>query len=238
VIVPDAYKLADDFRRALLDYVETGGSLVLLGEKCARLFESALGVTFDGGPNHGGVLVSGQGATWTNGWQKVTLSGAKVVGHRYLTAETQSGGEPAATVVTHGKGRIAAVYGPVASKYVQSRPAAVRELVAAVMRETFPRPSVETDAPYHVDLALRRTRDGKLSVHFLNLAKVQRGEKEFPPMDPYPTLGPFVARVRTLQKPVAVRWEPAGQEVKWSWRDGTLTATVPSLEIHGVLVIE
>ena len=44
VVIPDAYKLTDEFRRALLDYVEAGGSLVLLGEKCARLFEPALGV--------------------------------------------------------------------------------------------------------------------------------------------------------------------------------------------------
>ncbi len=141
-------------------------------------------------------------------------------------------------MVTRGKGRIAAVYGPVASKYVQARPAAIRELVAAVMREAFPQPAVEADAPYHVDLALRRTRDGKLSVHFLNLAKVQRGEAEFPPMDPYPAVGPFVVRVRTPQKPVAARWEPAGEKVEPSWRDGILTATVPSLEIHGVLRVE
>ena len=78
VVIPDAYKLTDEFRRALLDYVEAGGSLVLLGEKCARLFEPALGVKFDGPPNQGGVLGSGgANVSWTNGWQKITLSGAK-----------------------------------------------------------------------------------------------------------------------------------------------------------------
>ena len=76
VVIPDAYKLTDEFRRALLDYVEAGGSLVLLGEKCARLFEPALGVTFDGPPNQGGVLGSGgANVSWTNGWQKIILSG-------------------------------------------------------------------------------------------------------------------------------------------------------------------
>ena len=66
----------------------------------------------------------------------------------------------------------------------------------------------------------------------------QRGETDFPTLDPYPAAGPFAVHLRTPQKPAAVRREPSGQPLEWSWRDGVLTATVPSLEIHGVLVIE
>jgi YD repeat-containing protein len=70
------------------------------------------------------------------------------------------------------------------------------------------------------------------------LAKVQRGETEFPPMDPYPAVEPFVVRLRAPQQPSAVRWEPNGRKVEWTWRDGILTATVPGLQIHGALVME
>ena len=239
VVIPDAYKLAADFRLALLDYVDAGGSLVLLGEQCARLFEPALGVTFDGPPNQGGVLGSvGTNVSWTKGWQKISPAGAKVIAQRQLTAEAGSAPEPAATATTRGKGRIAAVYGPICGKLQQTRPAAVCELVGAVMREAFPQPLVETDATATVDLALRRTRDGKLSVHFLNLATVQRGETEFPAMDPYPAAGPFAVRLRVPQKPAAIRWDPDGRKVEWSWRDGILTATIPSVQIHSVLVVE
>ena len=239
VVIPDAYKLTDEFRRALLDYVEAGGSLVLLGEKCARLFEPALGVKFDGPPNQGGVLGSGgANVSWTNGWQKITLSGARVVAHRRLAAETPAAGEPAATVVARGKGRVAAVYGPIVSTYVKTPSVTIRDLIGSVMHEAFPQPAVEADAPSTVDLALRRTRDGRLAVHCLNLAKVQRGETEFPPMDPYPAVGPFAVRLHTPHKPAAVRWEPDGPKVEWTWSDGLLTATVPGLQIHGVLVVE
>jgi hypothetical protein len=239
VVIPDAYRLTDDFRRTLLEYVEAGGGLVLLGEKCARLFEPALGVDFQGASNQGGVLGSGdESVSWTDGWQEVTPAGAKVISQRRPTAGNPAAGEPAATVVTRGKGRIAAVYGPVVSRYAQARPAAIRTLVGAVMREAFPQPAVEADAPATVDLALRRTRDGRLSVHFLNLAMVQRGETDFPPLDPYPAVGPFALRLHTPQKPVAVRWEPEGREVQWAWHDGILTATVPGLQIHGALVVE
>lgn len=240
VVVPDAYKLPDEFRQSLLNYVDNGGSLVLLGEKCARLFEPTLGVQFVGEPNQGGELVSDDGPSvmWTDGWQRVVVAGAKVIYERSVTVEGMPVNEPAATIVARGKGRIAAVYGPIAWKYAQERSVAIRDLVGTVMREAFPQPIVTTDAPVHVDLAVRRTRDGLLCVHFLNLARVQRGETEFPPMDPYPATGPFQVHLRLPDKPLAVRWEPAGQALEWTWRDGILTTVVPGVAIHSVLAVE
>ena len=78
VVIPDAYKLTDEFRLTLLDYVEAGGSLVLLGEKCARLFEPELGVKLEGPPNQGGVIGGGaESVSWTNGWQKIVPVNAR-----------------------------------------------------------------------------------------------------------------------------------------------------------------
>lgn len=50
VVIPDAPKLGPAFQEAVASYVEKGGSLLLLGEKCARLFEPLLGVTLSGDP--------------------------------------------------------------------------------------------------------------------------------------------------------------------------------------------
>jgi hypothetical protein len=72
----------------------------------------------------------------------------------------------------------------------------------------------------------------------LNLAQVQRGEPEFPLMDPYPTFGPFAVRRRTPHKPAAARWQPESPKVEWTWSDGLLTATVPRCAIHGMLMVE
>lgn len=239
VVIPDAYKLADEFRRALLDYVGAGGSLVLLGERSARLLEPELGVKFDGPPSQSTVIGAGPASvSWTNGWQKIVPVNARSLAERRLTAEPASPSTPAATITSRGKGRIAAVYGLVAAKYLQTNPPAIRELIGTVMREAFPQPAVETNAQPTVDLALRRTRDGKLSVHFLNLATVQRGETEFPAMAPYPAAAPFAVRLRVPQKPAAVRWEPEGRKAEWSWIDGTLTATIPSVQIHNALIVE
>ena len=43
-VVPDFHKLTSEFRKALTDYVEQGGNILFLGDKCARLLEPIFGV--------------------------------------------------------------------------------------------------------------------------------------------------------------------------------------------------
>ena len=50
VVIPDAHKLSPEFKEAAVRYVEDGGSLLLLGEKSARLFEPQLGANLTGEP--------------------------------------------------------------------------------------------------------------------------------------------------------------------------------------------
>ena len=57
-------------------------------------------------------------------------------------------------------------------------------------------------------------------------------------IDPYPAAEPFTVHLRVPDKPTAVRWEPEGQTLEWTWHEGTLTAVVPGLNIHGVLLVE
>jgi hypothetical protein len=86
-------------------------------------------------------------------------------------------------------------------------------------------------------VAARPLAERRLTVHLLNLSRVPRGETEFRVMDPYPAVGSFAVRLRVRWKPAAVRWEPEGQAADRSWREGLLTASVPGLQIHGMLVI-
>jgi beta-galactosidase GanA len=131
VVVPDAFKLTPEFRRALTAYVESGGKLLLLGEKCARLFEPILGVEFVGAPeSREGELASLSGMTNAAGiWQKVKLTTALAAGFIHPTRDIRKGAEVAATVNAHGQGKVAAVYGPVASIYFRSHHPWLREFL-------------------------------------------------------------------------------------------------------------
>ncbi len=239
VVIPDSYRLSDDFRAALLKYVEEGGSLLLLGQQCARLFESALGVKLEGSPQEiGAELATSAGVVNANGvWQRVTPAAAQVVGYRYPSRDTRTGGEPAATLISHGKGRIAAVYGPVALNYFRAHHSSLRRFLGDIVQKLFPDPAVQIEGPPCLDVALRRTPDGRLSLHLLNVANMQRFDRGLV-TDYVPAVGPIRVKLRLPEKPKRVRRVPDGGRVQWTWKEGVLSVTLPSVHVHTVLVVE
>jgi hypothetical protein len=239
VVVPDSFKLSNDFRKALTDYVQDGGSLFLLGEKCARLFEQALGATLVGTPEKVGTeLASAGGITNADGvWQKVALTSAKAAGRRFPTRDARKDGEIAASVNAFGKGKVGAVYGPVASIYFRSHHPWLREFIGSLAAELFPEPAVKVAGPASLDVALRSTRGGKLSVHLLNTAGMPLPDR-YGFTDFIPPLEDISLTIKTDERPASVTWVPDGGRIDWTWANGLLQVTVPKLRIHGVLVID
>ncbi|UCG15323.1 MAG: hypothetical protein JSV19_08485 [Phycisphaerales bacterium] len=238
VVIADAHRLADDVKEALRQYVHRGGKLLLLGEKCARLFTALLRVRLDGPPRTWeGELQSSAGLVNVKGvWQQVTPTTARVVGYRYATRDTRKPGQVAATIASHGKGQVAAVYGPVALQMYETHHPYLRRFVADVARQLVPDPIVDVDGPPTVDVALRRTRDGRLALHLVNLNNQPLGNRQV--VDLIPAAGPIQVRWRLPAKPGRVQWLPSGERVTWSWSDGVLLVTVPRLAIHGAIVVE
>jgi hypothetical protein len=239
VVVPDSPKLTPRFRQALADYVEQGGNLLLLGEKCARLFEPILGAALEGPPaQRAAELASGDGITNADGvWQKVRLTTARAAGSVHPTRDSRTGGEVAATIGAFGRGKVAAVYGPVASVYFRTHHPWLRDFIGGLAAELFPDPAVTVDGPPTLDVALRRTPDGRLSVHLLNTAGLPLPDR-YGFTDFIPPLDDITLTIRTEKRPSAVTWVPDGGRLEWSWADGRLKVTVPRLEIHGAVVIE
>lgn len=239
VVIPDSHRLEPSFRDRLVEYVRQGGSLLLLGQHCARLFAEYLGVRFLGDPAPVvAELETPIGVVNHNGlWQAIEPTDARVLAYRYPTRDTRRDGQPAATVASLGRGTIAAVYGPVALNHFRTHAPGTERLIKAIAERLFKDPAFTLDAPSLVDAALRRTADGRLSLHLLNRANMQVADR-YLMTDEVPPVGPITARIRCETKPKRVRWLPGSGRVRWSWTDGTVTAKIPSLHIHGALVIE
>jgi len=237
VVVPNATVLADDLRRALVDYARRGGSLLLLGPDVARMFEGELSVRCEGAPEEMTAHLDsplGMGAVTGRG-QTVTQLEADEVALRYPTYEPRHG-VPAATVASIGDGRIGAAWGPVGDDYRNAHHPAVRHLIASLTEWLLPEPMVEVDAPPQVDVSLRRAKDGRLCVHLLNLSGSQRAE-QYLAVEHAQSVGPIEVRVRLEEEPSEVTWEPGGEEMQWTYEGGMLTATVPELHVHGAVVV-
>jgi hypothetical protein len=239
VVVPDSPKLTPEFRQALLAYAERGGSLLLLGEKCARLFSSALGATLDGRPRKiTAELAAPTGPVNVDGrWQDIILTTARTAGLRHPTRDTRKDGTAAASITAYGKGRIAAVYGPLADIYFRGHHPAVRTFLGALAKELFPSPAVRVEGPPVLDISLRTTAKGALSVHLLNRSNLPLSER-FNFSDYISPVGPVIVEIKTAAKPKRVVLAPENTELKWEWKTGLLRVTVPKIEIHEIVVVE
>ena len=239
VVVPDSPKLTDPFKKALLRYVEGGGALFLMGEKSARLFEPALGVRLEGGPSKiSAELASPAGPVNADGvWQAVTLTTAKAAGMRHPIRDTRRDGLPAASIADYGKGKIGAVYGPLAGVFFRSHHPAVREFLRGITKALFPDPAVTVSGAAALDISLRTTKDGRTSVHLLNRAGLPLPDR-FNFSDYIPAAGPVTVEIKTAKKPGRVILAPGNSELKWDWKDGVLRVEVPKVEIHEVVVVE
>ncbi len=237
VVLPDTSLLPDDLKAALLDYVRSGGNLLLLGEKCARLFELHLGVTLDGAAaSEAAELAVESGLVNANGaWQNVTLTTGEPLAQRFATRDTHQPGKVAATLVACEKGRIAAVYGPIAVQFLQSHNPLLRRFLGGVMARLLTSPEVELDAPPTVELVLRRTRTGQRAAHVINLAGQPQANRLV--IDTIPATGPMRLRWRLAERPTSLEWVPGEEEVSWTWQDGVLEATLPSVVLHRALVV-
>jgi hypothetical protein len=239
VVVPDSTKLTPEFRDALLRYAEGGGSLLLLGERCARLFAPALGATLDGRPKTViAELATPAGPVSVDGrWQDVALTTARSAGSRFPTRDTRKDGTAAASFTAYGQGRIAAVYGPLADIYFRSHHPSIRAFIGGLVHELFPAPAVRIDGPPVLDVSLRTTAQGKLSVHLLNRSNLPLSDR-FNFADYVTPVGPITVELKTARRPSRVILAPANTPLKWDWKDGVLRVAVPRVEIHEIVVVE
>lgn len=239
IIVPEWDYLEPAFRDELVAYVKIGGNLLLIGPKAAALFAKELDVELDGAPIANGARYLGH-----NGWlaghntltQKVKLgAGAKPFGKLYPNDDPRSPSEPAASITQLGAGKIAASYVNLGNRYLNARTPVARDFLDGLVRELFPQPMVEVSGSHSVDVSVARNH-GKLLVNLVNTAGPHEQEKQYT-FDDIPPVGPLQVKVRLTKKPKAMRLEPAGQNLKFTWRDGMATVTVHKVDAHEIVVV-
>ena len=239
IVVPEWDYLEPAFRDELATYVRNGGNLLLIGPKAAALFAKELDVELDGAPAANAARYLGH-----NGWlaghstltQKVKLgTGAKPFGKLYPKDDPRLPSEPASSIAKLGAGKIAASYVNLGNRYLNARTTVARDFLAGLVRELFPQPMVEVSGSHSVDVSLGRNH-GQLLVNLVNTAGPHEQEKQYT-FDDLPPVGPLQVKVRLPKKPKAMRLEPAGQNLKFTWRDGMATVTVQKVDAYEIVVV-
>jgi len=237
IVIPECDYLEPAFKQELVDYVRSGGKLLLVGPQAASLFQSELGVTFEGAPKtavrylaHGGSRVPTQGQT-----QSVRLnSKAESFGALHASDEPDSPAQPASSLAALGRGQIAATYFSFSQGYLNKRSETERAFLNELARRIFPNPLVEVKGSADVDVAVGRL-GGRLIVNLVNTAGPHAEE---PILDVIPPVGALEITIRTEKKPSRITLEPGDEPLSFEFRSGAAQLTLLRLDIHSVIVVE
>jgi hypothetical protein len=237
IVVPDWKDAGREIATLLTKYAEAGGNLLVIGAENARLFSDVLGVRLKGEPADEACWIAGTDIVGNvrGLWQDFESAGAEVVEQRYLSTDLSRDGKPAATVHRIGKGRIAAIFGPIGSVFAQSHAPATRQFLKRVIDRIWISP-VKVEAPPTIEIAIRR-KAGRTIVHLNNSTNMQVAS-EYATTDFIPPVGPVRIQLELEKAPVRVRLEPGGGTVRGDWQKGVWKGEVPSVHIHSALVFE
>lgn len=253
IVVPEWAAPARATVERLTAYVRAGGSLLLTGAHTARCFAGLTGVRFVGAPAETAAMLHVADGTLAGGcdglWQAVNpRPGTEVVATRTLTQHPARSPVPAATVTTCGKGRVAAVYGPLGAVNFRSHHPCLRELVARLLGRLYrPRVTVQADGSGKIDLVLRR-QGRTLCVHLLNVNNLCTSEYAsgpdgnaaqssglYPFTDRIPGVGPITVTVRGRGLPRWATVAPDGARLAVKKVAGGGRVILPRLALHGVV---
>jgi hypothetical protein len=157
-------------------------------------------------------------------------------GRLHLENDAVLPSNPAATIAALGKGRIAGIYFSFGERYMHGQSALARDFLGALAVELFPTPMVEVRGSHGVDVTLNRI-NGHLALNLVNTAG-PHANRDVYTYDEVPPTGPLEILLRLSARPHNVQLQPGERAVEWSYRDGELRLTLPTLAIHEILWIE
>jgi len=239
IVIPECKYLSSDFEAELLDYVESGGNLLVIGSETTGMFANQLNVKFqEPAFTATGVIASGNGmAGISTTFQPVILkSNALPCGQRYQTSDFRFPSAPAASVTSYGKGKIAGVYFNIAKQYLEVTNPVYRDFINAIVEKLFPEPLVEVKGSDNIVVTVNKLGD-KLAVDLINISGDHSNEK-VARYDEIPEVGPVTMKIRMEERPKKVMLQPENISLNYSFSDGIMKTTIDRLKIHSIVIIE
>jgi hypothetical protein len=239
LIYPEWETITPEFKQQLIQYVENGGNLVVIGPVACQLFQDELGIELLDAPtenvNH--LEFCGQIASIKSVSQRVKLAdGVQPFGKIFNSRRQSDRWELAGAIRQLGKGRIAGVFLNSGARYLNGKVTVARDFLAGLVNNLFPAPLITLKGSHSVDVSLNRLNE-RLLVNLVNTAGPHDNPNVYVHDEILP-LGPLQVTVRLAKKPARVAIRPSEQKLKVEYKNGLLSIIVPRLELHEILVIE
>jgi hypothetical protein len=240
IVIPEWTGLETGLKQQVLEYVKNGGKLFVVGANAVKEFEPQLEVTFSGKPETEVCTfgLDNQMATAKTRIQYVKAEvGTQVIGELYKSDDFRfSKGNPVATVVSYGKGKIAACYMDLAGAYYTYQSKAFSKLVNKVISQILPNPIVKVIGSDYVHTTVSQ-KDGKVFINLINTAGSHFNQKVYE-YDRIPATGDLSLELSYPTTIKKITLQPEGKILSYSQKDGKFYVLVPSVEVHSIIQLE
>lgn len=249
VVVPEQMRLDEQVVRALEDYAQAGGHVLISGAHLSRNFADLVGADADGAliekspsDSWGTVqLAVGERTIGVSGpWQAVRpREGTEAWGYRLLEQEPQKDAIHQVVVTRRavGQGSIVAVHGPIFRDYQRGHYPPLRRFVKDLVDRMEIQWAMSVEAPARLEVILRR-KDGRLMVNLLNRGAGEMLSPNRVIVEELPPIIDVTLSLLSAQKPASIRLEPGGAPLDWTYKNGIVLITVPCVAIHDIVVVE
>ena len=220
----------------LLAYAKEGGSLLLVGRHTAEIFAAA-GAPFrlEGEPLRRGLLTR-DGVEFAGAAGVGILSCEKGEILWTVTHDEREQGRPAAAIVPCGQGKIGVVACDLGAAYHAASQYLHRTLIRDLLARLY-QPAVQLERVTGLLEIVVLQKEGKRMIQLVNANGSHRAaliatEDQIPPCLEAELI------IRLPEKPRALRLQPEGLDLPFTWEGGCARVTVPRVDLQEVIAVE
>ncbi len=241
IIIPEWPFLDPGIQKELMDYVEQGGNLLIIGAKAVQPFRQFLKVDFLPG--------SPEDTSFFAGYENHSIH-IKTKLQRVKVDENTSGigtalyaddfrfpaPLPLGSVEHLGKGKIAALYMDIGDFYDHNRNPFLKNIVKDMALKLFPDIKVQITGTEYVHTVITR-KEGRLYVHLIN-THGPHSNPDVMTYDEVDTVCNLKVGIRLPQRPKLIILQPACQTLPFQYRNGMAVVTVDKLPVYDILEVK
>ena len=225
IILPEIKYISDEIKDALLKFTENGGSLIISGHECCKLFEDVLqDIKISDKCKDKGISVPFR---------------SRYIKQYARASETVNGdSELFITKTKYGGGNIVAVYYNIFEIYCKAPDFYIRNMLSDIIDGLDGEKFIEYKGQKFVDIITAK-KDGRLLLNLTNTGGIY-SENRLRAYDEIQTLTDIEISVKIKKAPESVKLQPENiiPDYKYDSKTQKLTVNINRLNIHTVIVIE
>ena len=242
LIIPEWEQTDPAIRSLLVDYVQKGGNLVVIGSKAVAGFSDELGITIDAQAVTEGSIFAGHNnriVMMHTGFRPVRIkNGIQKIGMRLNADDWRfPTDESLASVRRLGKGKIGGIYMDMGQFYNNNKNPFSTALLGTVIQEMAPHFIAEVQCGSGSLHQVISRKNGNIYVHLINAG----GEHSNPNVLVYNDIPPaenIEVKLTPGKRPGSITLQPAHTTVPFTYKNGIAIVQLPSVKLYDILEIK